>query len=110
MRPIEQRHLRRFANLDQLRASNATLAALPNGERKDFINAHEAECSAVRNALWALSHAKCWYSEASIQEPEGQVEHYRPKRRLHGAGHDGYWWRALDWENLRLAHPTVNRR
>lgn len=110
MRPIEQRHLRRFANLDQLRGSHAALAALPDGERKDFINAHEAECSAIRGALWALGHAKCWYSEASIQESEGQVEHYRPKRRLHGAGHDGYWWRALDWENLRLAHPTVNRR
>jgi hypothetical protein len=53
---------------------------------------------------------KCWYSEASLQQPEGQVEHYRPKKRLHGAGHAGYWWRAFDWKNLRLAHPTVNRR
>jgi hypothetical protein len=53
---------------------------------------------------------KCWYSEASLQECEGQVEHYRPKKRLSGAGHEGYWWRAFDWNNLRLAHPTVNRR
>jgi hypothetical protein len=57
-----------------------------------------------------VGHAKCWYSEASLQECEGHVEHYRPKKRLHGAGHNGYWWKAFDWENLRLAHPTVNRR
>ena len=38
------------------------------------------------------------------------MEHFRPKRRLSGAGHSGYWWGAFDWTNLRLAHPTVNRR
>lgn len=110
MRPIEHRHLPRFANLDQLRASNATIATIAESDRKNFIDVHEAECSALRDALWTLGHAKCWYSEASLQQCEGQVEHYRPKKRLHGAGHDGYWWRAFDWENLRLAHPTVNRR
>lgn len=64
----------------------------------------------MRNALWALGSCKCWYSEAQLQEQQGHVEHYRPKRRLHGAGHAGYWWRAFDWSNLRLAHPTVNIR
>jgi 5-methylcytosine-specific restriction endonuclease McrA len=83
---------------------------LPDDERKDFIDTHESECSALRDVLWAVGHAKCWYSEASLQQCEGQVEHYRPKKRLHGARHEGYWWRAFDWENLRLAHPTVNRR
>jgi hypothetical protein len=83
---------------------------VPEAQRGDFIDAHDAECSRLRDALWAVGHAKCWYSEASLQQCEGQVEHYRPKKRLHGASHDGYWWRAFDWENLRLAHPTVNRR
>ena len=64
----------------------------------------------MRDPLWVVGHAKCWYSEASLQQCEGHVEHYRPKKRLSGTGHDGYWWRAFDWENLRLAHPTVNRR
>jgi len=55
---------------------------------------------------------KCWYSEASLQECEGHVEHYRPKKKTSGAGasHAGYWWKAFDWTNLRLSHPTVNRR
>jgi hypothetical protein len=110
MRPIENQHVRRFADLTQLRASNNAIVNVAEAERGAFIDAHEAECSALRDALWAVGHAKCWYSEASLQQCEGQVEHYRPKKRLHGASHAGYWWRAFDWENLRLAHPTVNRR
>lgn len=110
MRPIDQRHLRRAVDLAQLDASNAAITEVAERDRKAFINQHEAECSAIRGALWGIGHMKCWYSEASLQEPEGQVEHYRPKKRLSGARHSGYWWRALDWTNLRLAHPTVNRR
>jgi hypothetical protein len=110
VRPIENRHLPRFVNLVQLRASNDAIAVVPEAQHGAFIDAHEAECSAIRDGLWAVGHAKCWYSEASLQQSEGQVEHYRPKKRLHGAVHDGYWWRAFDWRNLRLAHPTVNRR
>ena len=71
---------------------------------------HEAECSALRRGLWAIGHMKCWYSEAALQECEGHVEHYRPRKRVAGIGHAGYWWRAFDWRNLRLAHPTVNLR
>lgn len=110
MRPIDHRQLRRFANLATIQASHTAIFAESSETRKKFIDDHEAECSAMRDALWAVGYAKCWYSEASLQQCEGQVEHYRPKKRLSGAGHDGYWWRAFDWENLRLAHPTVNRR
>jgi hypothetical protein len=110
MRPINNRNLRRFADLTTLEASNTAIAAEASKDRKQFIDDHEAEYSAMRDALWAVGCAKCWYSEASLQQCEGQVEHYRPKKRLSGARHDGYWWRAFDWENLRLAHPTVNRR
>jgi hypothetical protein len=110
MRPIDYQHLRRAANLDQLIASNTVIAGLSEGDRQEFFKEHEAECSAIRSALWAVGNMKCWYSEASLQEGEGHVEHYRPKKRLSGAGHDGYWWRAFDWTNLRLAHPTVNLR
>jgi len=110
MRPIEHQHLRRVTDLRQLNESNAAIAQVAEADRRTFIDAHQAECSAIRGALWAIGHMKCWYSEASLQECEGHVEHYRPKKRLSRAGHDGYWWRAFDWTNLRLAHPTVNRR
>jgi hypothetical protein len=110
MRPIDHKHLRRAVSLVQLNASNSAIAEIPESERKQFIDDHEDECSAIRGALWGIGYMKCWYSEASLQEAEGHVEHYRPKRRLSGASHLGYWWRAFDWANLRLAHPTVNRR
>jgi len=110
MRPIDHQHLQRAADLSQLNTSTVAIAKVAAADRRTFIDAHQAECSAIRCALWAIGHMKCWYSEASLQECEGHVEHYRPKRRLSGAGHDGYWWRAFDWRNLRLAHPTVNRR
>jgi hypothetical protein len=110
MRPIDYRHLRRAVNLGPLNASNAAIAGVIASQRNKFISEHEAECSALRGGLWAIGHMKCWYSEASLQECEGHVEHYRPKRRLSGTGHAGYWWRIFDWTNLRLAHPTVNRR
>ncbi|WP_395750123.1 hypothetical protein [Prosthecobacter sp.] len=53
---------------------------------------------------------KCWFSEAILQQGEGQIEHFRPKKRLTGAAHGGYPWRTFDWRNLRLAHSTVNLR
>lgn len=110
MKPIDHQHLRRIANLTQLDASNAAIAEVSEGNRRVFIDDHETECSALRGHLWGIGNMKCWYSEASLQECEGHVEHYRPKKKLAGAGHSGYWWRAFDWRNLRLAHPTVNRR
>ena len=110
MRRIDHQQLRRAADLTQVEASNAAIVKVAKCDRSEFINQHESECSDLRGALWTVGHMKCWYSEASLQQPEGQVEHYRPKRRLSKAGHDGYWWRAFDWRNLRLAHPTVNRR
>lgn len=110
MRPVEHYHLRRAANLAELDASNAAIVSVSDVNRADFLNEHEPECSKLRAALWAIGHMKCWYSEAALQECEGHVEHYRPKRRLSGTAHAGYWWLAFDWKNLRLAHPTVNRR
>jgi hypothetical protein len=110
MRYIDHKQLRRFKALTELQAANAAIALLTDDKRGEFIDKNESKCSALRTALWAVGSTKCWYSEASLQECEGQVEHYRPKKRLSGAQHVGYWWRAFDWKNLRLAHPTVNRR
>ena len=71
MRPIDNQHLRRAANLDQLNASNSAIAEITADDRQAFISEHEAECSAIRGALWAVGNMKCWYSEASLQQGEG---------------------------------------
>lgn len=110
MRPINIRQLRREADLTIIDNARATLAALSETERGGFIDANGDAWSYLRPALWRIGYLKCWYSEAILQAGEGQVEHFRPKKRLWGARHSGYWWRAFDWENLRLAHVTVNIR
>jgi len=110
MRPIDNRHLRRATNLEAISASNAAIGAVAEANRDGFIEEHKEEWRALRTGLWAVGCMKCWYSEATLQEGEGHVEHFRPKGRLSGAVHGGYWWRAFDWQNLRLAHPTVNLR
>ena len=62
--------------------------------------------------LWKLGCLKCWYSEAELKADQGEVEHFRPKKKVWKSTppHGGYWWRAFDWHNFRLAHPDVNKR
>lgn len=49
---------------------------------------------------------KCAYCEESIASQDGDVEHFRPKRRVSDNnrevvnGHNGYYWLAYDWKNL----------
>lgn len=110
MRQVPHRQLRRYANLQELEIAKQGILACDEDDRGQFIDDNASKCSQLRNSLWALGCAKCWYSEASLQECEGQVEHFRPKKGVAGERHGGYWWLAFDWTNLRLAHPTVNRR
>lgn len=110
MRYINQKHLQRLVNLAAADSLCKEIELLPEDQRSTFIDEHEGDCSYLREALWMLGCGKCWYSEAILQRDEGHIEHFRPKKRLSGAKHPGYWWRAFDWTNLRLAHPTANRR
>ena len=97
MRYIDHKHLRRFADLRELEEANQNIATLPADQLSDYIDNNATKCSSLRLALWTVGCAKCWYSESSLQEGEGHVEHYRPKKRLSGTHHNGYWWKAFDW-------------
>lgn len=110
MRFVNIQHLRREANLAEIEEAKRALAALPPDERSEYIRNNVGCWTYLREALWRVGYLKCWYSEAILQAREGQVEHFRPKGRLSGARHGGYWWCAFDWRNLRLAHATVNIR
>ena len=113
MRYVNNKHLQRFADLTEIDAAKAEIAGKATAdERSDYIDHRDnkAKWSALREALWTLGCAKCWYSEATLQQGEGHVEHFRPKKRLSGAKHSGYWWRAFDWTNYRISHPTSNKR
>lgn len=113
MRYIDKRQLRRLADLRDIDLAKAQIAALPADERSDFIDDNGARWSALKSALWTLGNMKCWYSEDELQQQQGHIEHYRPKKKPHGLNgvvHSGYWWRAFDWTNFRLSHPTCNVR
>lgn len=110
MRPIDNKHLRRVALLDALNAASAAVGTAAEITWEQFLQQHRDEAVTLRTGLWTVGCLKCWYSEAILQQGEGHIEHYRPKGRLCGADHAGYKWRTFHWQNLRLAHATVNLR
>ena len=115
MRPIKKSELRRIAlqsKLDALDAAKTAMAGMTDQERADYISANDALWTALRHDLWKVGSQKCWYSEVVMEADAGEVEHFRPKKKVWKSvpPHGGYWWRAFDWTNFRLAHPLVNRR
>ncbi len=88
---------------------------------------HAPDCAALNkiiddnSAVWgdlkqwllALSHGKCWFSEAKDCFSHWDLEHYRPKKfakDANGAAREGYWWLAFDWKNLRICGNVGNRK
>jgi hypothetical protein len=106
-------NIRRAASrkaLDELSATQRIINALPDDQRGKAIKGNSDKWSALKQDLWKLGDMKCWYSEANIECNLAEVEHFRPKRRVTGEHHPGYWWCAFKWENYRIAHPLVNKR
>jgi hypothetical protein len=66
----------------------------------------------VHAALERLCDHKCVYCEAPAPASAAwDVEHYRPKGRVHERReHPGYYWLAYAWDNLLLACEFCNRR
>ena len=65
----------------------------------------------LRDALGALTGGKCWYSESRNPTADKNVDHFRPKNRVHeDANHEGYWWLAFQWRNYRYASQWCNQR
>ncbi|RVI09473.1 endonuclease [Sinorhizobium meliloti] len=68
--------------------------------------------SAVKLELERLFHGKCAYCESFYGSTQPvDVEHYRPKGEVEGVpGHRGYYWLAMDWNNLLPSCIDCNRR
>lgn len=65
----------------------------------------------VKHALERLFHGKCAYCESFYQQTQPvDVEHYRPKGKVQGTDHGGYWWLAADWLNLLPSCIDCNRQ
>jgi len=113
MRPVPLRNIRRTANrkaLDDLSATQETINELPDEKKGKAIKDNSDKWRAFKPELWKLGDMKCWYSEANIECNLAEIEHFRPKSRVTGEEHSGYWWCAYKWENYRIAHPLVNKR
>ena len=113
MRPIPLENIRRAARrevIDELSAIQNTINELTDDQRRKAIDDNSDKWSALKEDLWKLGDMKCWYSESTIECNLAEVEHFRPKKRVTGERHPGYWWCAFKWENYRIAHPLVNKR
>ncbi len=66
----------------------------------------------VREALNQLFHGKYTYWESPIIATQPtDIEHFRPKGRIHECpDHPGYWWLAACWQNLLASCIDCNRR
>ena len=66
--------------------------------------------NSVKTQLLALFHGKCAYCETFYPAVAPvDVEHYRPKGGVNDTDHTGYWWLAMDWENLLPSCIHCNR-
>lgn len=107
---LSRRNSGGLTELERVRAHvSAPLA--PNAKRDAFAFAAYKNAD-VKQRLEALFHGKCAYCESlyAAQAPV-DVEHYRPKAKVDGDDtHPGYWWVAMDWENLLPSCLDCNRR
>ncbi|MFV3372478.1 endonuclease [Pseudomonas sp. NY15435] len=92
----------------ELRSFQAYLAA-PVGKRPKFT---VYKSDSVKKRLDELFHGKCSYCESFYASTAPvDVEHYRPKGAVHeDESHPGYWWLAMNWENLLPSCIDCNRK
>ncbi len=96
--------------LDELTALNA---AGKEKDRNKLIDDHSDHWSKLKPWLRAISHGKCWFTEACDKASHMDVEHFRPKKiakDLDKMERDGYWWLAFDYMNYRFAGNVPNRK
>lgn len=90
--------------LSHMRAKN-------NGTATGSYGFNRYSQDAVKLALDAMFHGKCAYCETHYARSQPvDVEHYRPKNEIkYDPNHEGYWWLAMDWENLLPSCIDCNR-
>lgn len=83
--------------------------AAPAGDAPSF-SVYKSD--SVKKRLDELFHGKCAYCESFYASTAPvDVEHYRPKGAVHeDASHPGYWWLAMDWDNLLPSCIDCNRK
>lgn len=93
------------------KALTEALKTAPDKATRDrIIDENKGVWTEVKEWLSEFSHDKCWFSEARAVCFHWQVEHFRPKKEAKDPDRDGYWWRAFDYLNYRLAGGVTNSK
>lgn len=91
-------------------AKAAVLAEPDPGRRAELMKQYRPRWTALRQAFATVSHDKCWYVECKNPGTDDDIDHFRPKSRVHeDPAHPGYYWLAFEWTNLRLSCHRANR-
>lgn len=91
--------------------------------RKDFLDVPANRVwTTIKSDYERLSNYKCWFSEAYANVSDFQIEHFRPKKRVHliknkddypekrtVTDNEGYWWLSYDLRNLKLVGAKPNQ-
>lgn len=78
--------------------------------RAALIKKYRPRWVALRKAFDDFSYGKCWYTESKNPGSDDDIDHFRPKGRVaEDDKHEGYYWLAFDWTNLRLSCHRANR-
>jgi len=86
----------------------AEVIDLTDPDHKDNIKRDIYAAPEVVQKLLNLYNSKCAYCEA--YEPEPEVEHYRPKKRVTGINSIGYYWLCYEWSNLLPSCHDCNKQ
>jgi hypothetical protein len=104
---LSKRNRRNKSELDRVRAHIAK-----KDPKKGSFEFEVYKDDEVKRRLEALFHGKCAYCETfyAVSAPV-DVEHFRPKGSVsEDPSHPGYWWLAMDWDNLLPSCIDCNRR
>ncbi|MGZ3757929.1 MAG: hypothetical protein ACXVAY_12810 [Mucilaginibacter sp.] len=86
----------------------AAVIDITDPDHKDKIKQATYGNAVVVDKLKVIYRNKCAYCEC--YEPEPEVEHYRPKKRVTTvAGHPGYYWLCYEWSNLMPSCHDCNK-
>lgn len=89
-------------------ATDQVLESVKRGERPEF---KDSMWKQLKEHLFELFDGKCAYCESKVRHvASGDVEHYRPKRRVEeDDSHPGYYWLAYCEQNLLPCCEACNR-
>lgn len=73
---------------------------------RDMYTTKDGNRSRVEDKLAISYEYKCAYCERICK---ADIEHYRPKKKISGESHDGYYWLCYEWSNLIPSCITCNR-